>query len=87
MVNVKKPVAKYDDKLLFYRCPSSYYSPYIAELVGHARHIENGLLPYAGGLLEQPAKLIEVYGLLNSMRLSDEITQMRKQNEVAKRKK
>jgi len=76
---IANPVAKYKDKIVFYKCPANYYSPYVAELANHARHLENGLLPYSGGLLEQPAKLIELLNLLNSLRLEDEIDRLKKQ--------
>jgi hypothetical protein len=57
----------------------------VAELSNHARHLENGLLPYSGGLLEQPAKLIEILNLINSLRIEDEIQRLKKQIAEAKK--
>lgn len=82
---INNPVAKYKDKIVFYKCPSNFYSAYVAEVMSHARHLENGLLPYSGGLFDQPAKLVELMGLLNSLRIEDELTRLKKQSEEAKR--
>lgn len=82
---IATPVAKWKDRIYFYKCPSNYYSPYVAELSHHARHLENGLLPYSGGLLEQPAKLIELLNLLNSLRVEDEIDRLKKQTAEARK--
>lgn len=82
---IKMPVAKYKDKIYFYKCPSNFYSAYIAEMMSHARHLENGLLPYAGGLMDQPAKLIELINQINGLRMEDEVN--RAKAEAAKAKK
>jgi hypothetical protein len=82
---LNNPVAKYKDRIVFYRCPANFYSGYVAELMSHARHLENGLLPYSGGLLEQPAKLVELLTLLNTLRLEDEINLIKKQSLEAKK--
>jgi hypothetical protein len=71
---IKLPVAKYKDRVVFYKCPSNFYSAYVAEIMGHARHFESGLLPYAGGLLEQPAKYVELINLIGALRIEDELT-------------
>lgn len=78
-------MAKYKDKIIFYKCPANFYSPIVAELSNHARHIENGLLPYSGGLLEQPAKLVELFNLLSTLRLEDDIERIKKQAMEAKK--
>jgi hypothetical protein len=53
--------------------------------MGYARHIDNGLLPYAGGLLDQPAKLLEVINLINSLRVEDEIARAKAEAEKARK--
>lgn len=65
-------MAKYKDRLVFYKCPSNFYSAYVAEIMMHARNIEKGLLPYAGGLLDQPAKFVELVAMINTLRVEDE---------------
>jgi hypothetical protein len=82
---IANPVSKWKDRIYYYRCPSNFYSPYVAEIMTHARHIENGLLPYGGGLFDQPAKLIELYNLANSLRLEDEITRLKKEAQESKK--
>jgi hypothetical protein len=82
---IKDPVAVWKQKIYFYKCPSNFYNPMIAEIASHARHIENGLLPYDGGLFDQPAKLIDVVNLLNSLRIEDEIESLEKQSQEARK--
>jgi hypothetical protein len=61
----------------------------IAHLSNHARHIENGLLPFDGGLFDQPSKLIEIYNMLDSLRVKDELMRLeaesKKQKQEAKK--
>jgi hypothetical protein len=80
-----KPVAKYKDQINFYKCPTNYYSSYVVELMPMARQLENGLLPYSGGLMDQPSKLIDLLSLINSLRLEDEIERLEKQTKEAKK--
>jgi hypothetical protein len=82
---IERPVAVWKNKIHFYKCPSNFYNPMIAELSSHARHIESGLLPYEGGLYDQPAKLIESINLLNSLRIEDEIERLEKQSQEARK--
>lgn len=82
---LNNPVAKYKDQINFYKCPSNYYSNYVVEIMPMARHLENGLLPYSGGLMDQPSKLIELLNLINSLRLEDEIDRLEKQTKEAKK--
>lgn len=80
-----RSIAKWKDKIFFYRCPSNFYSSLVADLMGHARHLENGLLPYQGGLFDQPAKLIELYNFINSLRLDDEVARLKKEAQEYKK--
>jgi hypothetical protein len=43
------------------------------------------LLPYAGGLYDQPAKLIELINMLNGMRTEDDVQRLQAQAEKAKK--
>lgn len=86
---IKRPVAKYKDRLIFYKCPSNFYNAMVAQLFNHAGKIEKGLLPYEGGLFDQPAKLIQAYELMESLRLDDELQRLeaesKKQKQEAKK--
>jgi hypothetical protein len=86
---IKRPVAKYKDKIVFYKCPANFYSMGLAKIKEQARHLENGLLPYSGGLFDQPAKLVEIMNLFESLRIEDEITRLeadaKKQKQEAKK--
>lgn len=86
---IKKPVARYKDRINFYKCPSNFYNPMIGHLANQASKIDKGLLPYEGGLFDQPAKLIEIFNLLESLRIDDELQRLeaesKKQKQEAKK--
>lgn len=76
---IEKPVMVWRNKINFYKCPSNFYSPLISELISVASHFKSGLLPYEGGLFEQPSKLIEVFNFVNSLMEQDELDRLEKQ--------
>jgi hypothetical protein len=53
--------------------------------MAHARNIEKGLLPYAGGLFEQPAKLMELVSFINGLRTEDELARAKAASDKAKK--
>lgn len=81
---IKRAVAKYKDKIIFYKCPSNFYQFGLAKIQDHARHLEKGLLPYEGGLFDQPAKLVEIMMLFESLRLEDEVNRLEAENKKQK---
>lgn len=86
-----KPIARAIFKrrdIHFYKCPSNFYSGLVANLVASASHFDKGILPYKGGLMDQPNKIIEAYSLISSLRKEDEIAfQKKMQSELARKSK
>jgi hypothetical protein len=65
----EKPVAKYHDYLNYYRCPGAFRSQDSVELILAHRLWEQGVLPYDGGLLDQPAKYVEAMRLIDGLKI------------------
>jgi len=63
---------------VFRRCPSNYYSGVAAGLISSASHFDKGILPFSGGLMDQPNKLIAAYSLINSLKKQDELAFQKK---------
>lgn len=64
-----KVIAKYHTFLNYYRCPGGFRGESYVELIRLNRLWENGVLPYEGGILDQPAKYIEAMKLIDGLRL------------------
>lgn len=62
------PVAKYNDYVTFYRCPGALRSGSMREVIDLHRQWEQGILPFEGGLLDQPAKFIEAMKLVDALK-------------------
>jgi hypothetical protein len=75
----KAPVMKWKDKLFFFKCPVNMKSGYVEELITLARQFESGVLPYSGGLYDQPAKMVDIFNQINSLRIEDEISRSKQQ--------
>jgi hypothetical protein len=75
----KTPILKWKERLFFFTCPTNLKSGYVEELITLSRQFENGILPYKGGLYDQPAKLIEVFHQLNNLKIEDEISRSKRE--------
>ena len=53
--------------LEFKTCPGNYSNNYIYYLWQLFTHYENNLLPYKGSLGEQPAKIIEIFDIIQEV--------------------
>jgi hypothetical protein len=69
------------------RCPANMWNGAYQELISSYRHFERGLLPFPGGLMDQPAKLIECFDLIESLILEDKKNRQEQQMAQAKRGK
>lgn len=49
-----------------YRCPNTYVGPIHRDACRAAVHIENGLVPGAGGLFDQPATFVDAVELVRA---------------------
>jgi hypothetical protein len=65
----KRVLTEYKGFFNYYRCPGSFASSWAVELISMHGLFESGQLPYEGGILDQPAKYIEVMRLIGSLKL------------------
>lgn len=64
-----QPVAKYHDIYTFYKCPGAIKSEWAYRIIEMHRQYELGVLPFEGGLLQQPAKLIDAMRMVEALKL------------------
>jgi hypothetical protein len=66
---VKKPTnfIKYDDILSFSKCPSNFYNSLYANFIDMFSLFSQGVLPFEGGLLDQPAKIIDIFKMVENL--------------------
>jgi len=71
-------VDEYQRRAVFKACPGNYTSLSVNYFIDLFYQYEKGVLPFKGGLMDQPSKIIEVFQLID-----DKISQ--KKNELIKR--
>ena len=62
------PVAQLKEYRL-YRCPGNFTHPTAAWVWELYNHFEKGILPFPGSLMEQPAQLIEAFGVIENLKI------------------
>lgn len=72
-------------ELKFYRCPGNFYSVQGVYWVQVHSRFESGMMPYPGGLLEQPNKLMEIFEVIESYK-RDKIEEEQKKIQKAQSK-
>lgn len=80
-----KPVFTWNNKINFSTCPVNHYNHSIGVLMEYFRHFERGVLPFNGGLLDQPAKTLEVFNLFESLKTEMEIDAIKKREKANKK--
>jgi hypothetical protein len=61
-----EPIHKVGDELRFRTCVGNYVKPQVHAFVSAHRRFEQGVMPYSGGLMEQPGKIIEIFNIIDS---------------------
>lgn len=73
-------------KINYKRCPGNYYFGESASLINYYPNYSKGILPFSGGMFDQPAKFVEIMSLVhNLIRENEEET--KKNNELIQRAK
>jgi len=67
-VKKESPVVTYQN-IKYFTCPSNFYNSGTAQLIDMFRHFRLGVLPFEGGLFDQPSKLIDCFNLLENLTL------------------
>ena len=56
-----------DYRISFNTCVGNFNSPAVSEMIVIMQNFKEGVMPYPGGLMDQPAKLVEILNLLYSL--------------------
>lgn len=80
-----EPFAEWRKLIKFKRCPANYYSQYWASVIDIFRQYEKGILPFSGGLLDQPSKMIEALNLVETLKIEWDNERITKEQKAQKR--
>jgi hypothetical protein len=61
------PVTDYHGSIKYFKCPGNFFNEGYALIIESYRRYNEGILPYSGGLFEQPAKIIEAFSVIRSL--------------------
>jgi hypothetical protein len=87
--NVKKGCCEHkkhaeNDMFEYWLCPCHYKNGLTPYLIRAAVSLKQGILPYSGGYLEQPAQLMEALEIVNSFLQEQEQKEMEAEQKKAK---
>lgn len=74
-----------DQEIFFSKCIGNYFSPKIASLIGMNELYQKGCMPMPGSLFDQPSKLIEAFGVIESIKRETQLKANQAQEAKAKR--
>lgn len=69
---VDRRVASVGGELHFRTCPGNFWDATAAALLDLSHAYQKGILPYAGSLMDQPAKIIDVFGVIERFELNEQ---------------
>ena len=69
----------------YYTCLCQFKHPLTGALLSLSKHYDNGVMPFKGSLLEQPAQIVELLELVNSAKIEEEI-ELQKQQQIKVKK-
>ena len=58
---------KGNPKISYNNCIGNHYNGYWASIINYYQEYNKGIMPFSGGLLEQPAKFVDVMGLVHNL--------------------
>lgn len=76
------------DDIEFYRCPGNYFSYQVVQLLGMEQQFEKGVMPFEGSMMAQPAKILEIFYMIQRYRqdkLDKDSSNRKLQEKVASR--
>lgn len=74
------------ENIKYYTCVGNFYDKSVCDLYEMYTLYDKGVLPYNGALVDQPAKIIEVFQLIGGLR-AEKIERLKKEVKDAKRNK
>lgn len=57
-----------DEVFQYHTCPRMHHSNQVREFINAESLTERGLLPFSGGIFDQPAKMMEVFSVIKSFK-------------------
>ena len=67
------------------RCPANFWDGFAQEFISIYRLFERGVLPFSGGVMDQPAKLIQAMAIIEGLDLKEKAEQQKRMAANAKR--
>ena len=64
----KFPIHHYSQKIIFHTCPGNFYDSSVEGLLFVNEKFNQGIMPFGGTLMQQPAKFIQAMQLIDSVR-------------------
>lgn len=58
---------EYDEILSYNKCPSNYYNSLYASFIDMFSLFQSGMLPFEGGLLDQPSKTMDIFKIIATL--------------------
>lgn len=74
-----------DNEVFFSKCIGNYYDPVVASLFSANEAYQKGVMPFSGALFEQPAKIIEAFSVIESIKRDTQLKAQQAQEAKAKR--
>jgi hypothetical protein len=70
---LSKPIGDWKKIISYTMCPANFYQGGHAKWIDLFRQYERGLLPFTGGIADQPNKAIELFNLIESLVIENRI--------------
>jgi hypothetical protein len=64
----QQPIHKIGAEVSFRSCIGNFVKPQVYALISAHHRYTQGVMPYAGGYMEQPAKIMDVFGIIDQHR-------------------
>lgn len=69
------------------KCIGNLYKPWVVQWYGLFQHFKNGVMPFRGSILEQPAKAMEIFNIFQGLENQTAKKQAKADELKAKRKR
>jgi hypothetical protein len=79
-----QPIHKIGNEISFRTCIGNFVRPQVYGYLEAFRRYEQGVMPYSGGLFEQPAKIIDVFGVISMHQAEKAQAEHRKMEMIAR---
>lgn len=76
---------KSNPKIIYNKCIGNYYNGFWSSIINSSKQYDNGIMPFSGGIMDQPAKFVEVMNLVHNLISENELENQRKEKLSRKR--